>query len=436
MKRVLFFFIFLTVIGFSSHAQDAVQKVQEFVEQTMNDTTVVPIGVAPMNAPPIMANKWNQIHTKNFNLNFGFALLLDHNITDQNAKSIEQVGKVGPATQFRGDRFVFSGDFTIFKRPWRYNISLNFNGLDANQGNATFSAIDWNLEIPFGKKDGWLTIGKQKEGVGLEYISPGTQGMFMERGSGAPMFIRQRNIGIRYSNVILDHRMTYTFGVFNNYWETGNSFSANGSQVTARVTALPMYESDREMVHLGLGYRYTDATSGSLSYKAKPEVNSAPSYISTGSFDGSAAQTLMGEFIGVKGPLAIVAEYMGTFVNSNATNNPFLNYFQVGGSWFITGENRRYNKQTGNQGKLIPKKNFRFKKDPGTGAFELGVRYTRSNANDHGLAGGEFSRFTSALSWYPNAHFRFEINYGYGTLNNEIGKGVSNFYQFRIQFEL
>ncbi len=436
MKRVVVVLFILLFTALSSDAQDAVQKVQAFVEQTMNDTAVIPIGVAPMNAPPIMANKWNQIHTRNFNLNFGLAVLLDHNITNQNNTSIEQVGKVGPATQFRGDRLVFSGDFTIFKRPWRYNISLNFNGLDAEDGDAAFSAIDWNLEIPFGKKDGWLTIGKQKEGVGLEYISPGTQGMFMERGSGAPMFIRQRNIGIRYSNSILEHRMTYSFGFFNNYWETGKSFSDNGSQVTARVTGLPIYESDREMLHLGLGYRYTGPSSGSLSYKAKPEVNSAPNYISTGSFDASGAQTLLGEFIGVKGPVAIVAEYMGTFVNSTATANPFLNYFQVGGSWFITGENRRYNKQTGNLGKLVPKNNFRFKKDPGSGAFELGLRYTRSNANDKGITGGEFSRFTSALSWYPNAHFRFEINYGYGRLNNTLGKGVSNFYQFRIQFEL
>lgn len=436
MKKICLFLFLLFSNMYYLKAQNVIQDVDQFVDKTMNDTVVVPIGVGPMNAPPIMENKWNQFHTKWFNLNFGFALLLDHNIDSQDSVNIQQVGKVSPATQFRGDRFILSGDLLFFKHPWRYMISVNFNGLDAPPGNTAFSFIDWNLEIPFGKKDGWLTVGKQKEGVGLEYIMPGTQAFFMERGSGTPMFIRQRNIGIRYSNSILEHRATFTVGVFNNWMETGNSFSGNGSQVVARVTGLPVYTSDRELLHVGVGYRYTQATNGALSYQAKPEVNTAPSYIKSGSFEASGANTLIGELIGVKGPVSMIAEYMNTFVNSTAAANPSFYYYQVAGSWFITGENRRYNKQTANLGKLIPSKNFKFRKGSGAGAFELGTRYTESNLSDRGISGGRFGRFTGALSWYPNAHFRFEVNYGHGVLDNQSVKGVANFYQFRIQFEL
>jgi hypothetical protein len=63
------------------------------------------------------------------------------------------------------------------KHPWRYMFSANYNGLDAPP-DTKFDFIDWNLEIPVGTKDGWITVGKQKEGVGMEYIMPGTQGLF------------------------------------------------------------------------------------------------------------------------------------------------------------------------------------------------------------------------------------------------------------------
>jgi phosphate-selective porin OprO/OprP len=402
----------------------------------LNDTAIVPMDQAPMAAAPILAQKWNQIHTKWFNLNFGMAFILDHNIVSQNDISIGQVGKVEPATEFRGERLMATGNLLFFKHPWRYMISANFNGLDAPPGDKKFSFIDWNFEIPFGKNGGWITVGKQKEGVGHEYVAPGTQLMFMERGSGVPMIVRQRNIGIRFSNSILKQRATYTIGFFNNYWETGKSFSDNGSQITMRVTALPIYTSDADLLHVGIGYRYTDATDGKLSYKAKPEVNTAPSFINTGSFNASAANTLMLELIKVNGPVSFIAEYMSNSVRSVDANNPNFHYWQIGADWFITGENRRYNKNNGNLGKLMPKKNFGFAKNAGPGAFELGARYTRSDLTDALITGGEFGRLTGALSWYPNASFRFSFNFGTGSLDKGNTRGNSQFFQLRAQFEL
>ncbi len=403
---------------------------------SLNDTAIIPRDQAPMSAAPIMAKSWNQIHTKYFNLNFGMALLLDYNIVNQDGDNITQVGKINPATEFRGQRLVASGNLLFFKHPWRYMISANFNGLDAPPDSKKFSFIDWNFEIPFGKKGGWFTIGKQKEGVGHEYVAPGTQMMFTERGSGVPSFIRQRNIGVRYSNSIMDHRATYTIGFFNNYWETGKSFSDNGSQITARVTYLPQYKSDRELMHLAVGYRYSDATSGKLSYKAKPEANTAPSFLNTGSIDASSSNTLMLEWIKVNGPVTVMGEYMNNFVNVPGSTNASFNYLQFGAGWFITGENRRYNKQNGNLGKLVPRKNFNFKKNPGPGAFELAVRYTHSDFNDQNIKGGKFGRFTQAFSWYPNAHFRFSIDHANGKLNKNNIIGKADFWQFRVQFEL
>jgi phosphate-selective porin OprO/OprP len=126
---------------------------------------------------------------------------------------------------------------------------------------------------------------------------------------------------------------------------------------------------------------------------------------------------------------------MNNFVNIPGKNLSF-GYYQMAGSWFLTGENRRYNRQTGVLGKLVPKKNFNFKKNSGPGAFEMGARYTNSDFTDQQISGGRFGRFTTALGWYPNTHFRFEINYGYGRLAKGDLTGNTNFWQFRAQFEL
>lgn len=427
----------LLTLSLLFHSVCSVAQTPNFIE-SFNDTAVIAAEEAPAAADPIMDKKWNKIKTKYFTLNFGVAMFLDHNIINQDEKSVTQVGEVGDATEFRAQRLIFSGNLLFFKNPWRYMISANYNGMDAPQGSKAFSIIDLNLEIPFGTKGGWLTIGKQKEGVGHEYVAPGSQLTYTERGSGVPAFVKQRNFGIRYSNNLLKKRMTFTLGVFNNWIEKGNenSFSDNGMQVTSRVTYLPKYISDREFIHSGIGWRYSKAPGGKLSYKAKPEANTAPSFISTGSFDADASNILMLESIAVKGPFSFVGEYMQAFVKSDALRRKSFQYWQAGGSWFITGENRNYNKQTGNLGKLIPKKNFRFKKGGGPGAFEIGARYTYSDFSDGTIEGGRFGRFTGAFSWFPNAHFRFEIDYGNGRLKKNGITGKTDFWQFRMQFEL
>jgi hypothetical protein len=85
--------------------------------QSFNDTAVIPREEAPLAADPIMAKKWNQFKTKWFSLNIGAALLLDYNTLSQDANNLEQVGKIEPATEFRGQRLVLSGNIFFAKHP-------------------------------------------------------------------------------------------------------------------------------------------------------------------------------------------------------------------------------------------------------------------------------------------------------------------------------
>lgn len=54
--------------------------------------------------------------------------------------------------------------------------------------------------------------------------------------------------------------------------------------------------------------------------------------------------------------------------------------------------------------------------DSGPGTLEQGMRYTQTDMTDGIIQGGKFGRFTTNLSWYPNAHFRLETSYVKGSL--------------------
>ena len=138
----------------------------------------------------------------------------------------------------------------------------------------------------------------------------------------------------------------------------------------------------------------------------------------------------------MKGPFSAFVTHMHNRNRAKAVGDPVFSAFQVGGSWFITGENRRYNKLAGNPGKVIPKRNFNFRKGTGPGAWEVSSRFTSTDGTDAGIQGGVYRRFTLGLSWFTNTHFRYEINYGRGRLDKGGLIGHTDIWQFRAQFEL
>ena len=147
MFKKLLFVVLLFIHSLSLLAQDKILH--------LNDTAMVNPELSPMDAPPTIAKKWNQIHNKFFTMNIGLAIILDHNITIQDDNNLAQVGKIDPATEFRAERFVLAGNLLFFKNPWRYMISANYNGLDAPEGSNKFDFLDWVLGGPFWK-EGWL----------------------------------------------------------------------------------------------------------------------------------------------------------------------------------------------------------------------------------------------------------------------------------------
>ncbi len=100
--------------------------------------------------------------------------------------------------------------------------------------------------------------------------------------------------------------------------------------------------------------------------------------------------------------------------------DPEFNGYYVEASWIPTGESRRY--VAGSAAFQGPKPRIPFDGAGGWGAWELALRYSRTNLNfEEGLAGtaavpgsvrgGQQSILTAGINWYLNANLKVMLNY-------------------------
>ena len=131
----------------------------------------------------------------------------------------------------------------------------------------------------------------------------------------------------------------------------------------------------------------------------------------------------------------IYSEYTSTWISSPATGDPRFDGYYVTASWCLTGESRPYDRVTGSFGAISPSTPFSLRRG-GIGAWEIAARYSHIDLTSGTLDGGEFERWSGALSWRPTVQWRVEFNYGNGRLDKAGLVGRTYFYQLRLQFQL
>ena len=390
---------------------------------------------AAMAAQEISKRPWNELDLPCISARLDFAAMEDGAFYSQDAESKQQVGDLSAEQLFRLDNLSISGEIKL-RRPWRYAFAGNYRGLDPT-GSRTWTSTDLNLSIPIGAL-AWVTLGKQKEGVGLEMMANARDIDFMELSTmtTASTFFESHIVGVRFSGTAAGERMTWSAGWFNNWLDDDLSFSESGQIAAGRVTGTPILaDGGRRLLHLGVSAVYREAPNGSLKSRSIPEVYEAPDFVDTGTFPANHATSVGGELAAVEGPFTVSAEYTGTHVSSPQTGNPDFSGFYVVASWSLTGETRPYDRTSGTFGRILPSSPFSFRHG-GPGAWVLAARYSSIDLTSGSIDGGQFDRLSGALSWYPNQHWRFEFNYGYGRLERGGIVGHTDFYQLRLQFQL
>jgi phosphate-selective porin OprO/OprP len=202
------------------------------------------------------------------------------------------------------------------------------------------------------------------------------------------------------------------------------------------VAGLPLdANGGRRLLHLGAWGAYAEAQQGQVRSRSRPEVYESPFFVDTGEFPAVSTNAYGFELAAVEGPVTLAAEYTGIHSDAPRVGDPHFWAYYAQASWALTGETRPYGRACGCFGQLQPRAPFSFRHG-GTGAVEIGARYSSIDLTSGAVDGGKFDRWSGALSWFPTGAWRLEFNYGYGKLQRSGLTGRTHFYQLRLQWEI
>lgn len=371
----------------------------------------------------------------NFKFKFGGRIMNDWGWFDEDndIKANADIGDQVDGTEFRRARLYLSGD--IYKNIG-FKLQLGF----ASGGRPDFKDAYIALKkIPI---VGNLRVGHFKEPFSLEELTSSKYITLIER-SLNNAFVPGRNTGFMVHNHALNKRMTWAGGVFRNANSWGDSegdrSTEGGYSFSGRITGLPWYaDKGRKLVHVGLSYSYQNAFNNGIRYRSTPEMHMASRFVDTGTMMADDANLFNPELGIVYGPFSLQTEYTYVDVNlkrSGTVSDPDFSGFYVSGSYFITGENRKYSTKGGSFSRVKPKKNFLWGK--GLGAIELTARYSQLDLSDESITGGKLDDITLGVNWYLNPNTRIMFNYVHAEVDfdNNVKDGNADLAGVRFQID-
>jgi phosphate-selective porin OprO/OprP len=243
----------------------------------------------------------------------------------------------------------------------------------------------------------------------LEQVTNDTNNIFMERSIPTQgIFAADRELGMALYGVNDAMDFTYTGGVF--FDGISESLKERiddnqGQRLSGRLTWLPYYDepsNGRYLVHLGTGVLYTNDFDDLVRFRARPQIHEGPFLIDTGNIPAGSYITGNLEFATVWGPFSVQSEAFLSNVNRIGVPSDNVGGAYVYGSWFLTGENRIYERfgQHGAQfGRNVPYSNFFLIPGcVGPGAWEAKCRWSNLTLTE--LDSGEYNDLTCGFNWY------------------------------------
>ncbi len=294
------------------------------------------------------------------------------------------------------------------------------------------------------KDVGWLgelKVGQFKAPMSLDHITSSRDVVLMEMAAPVQALAPGVDAGLQASRPFFGKRMTWTAGVF--LQGVGRDYgddSENYARFITRATALPVYEpspdhpASARLLHLGLSANVLYASSSEVRYRTRPESHLAPYVVDTGVIKADGALVAGAEAAWVAGPWTLQAEYLRSWVRQDTGAVPGLDGFYVSASWFLTGESRPYDPETGAFARVIPRRNFH-PSDGGWGAWELAARYSLLDLNSEGVQGGRLSMLTTGVNWHLHSHVKWRFDYGFGRVADRQPAGGFHIFQSRIEVD-
>ena len=381
----------------------------------------------------VKKDPWYSYRSKNFSASFVAAALLDRTDFSSKNELESQVGELDTynSGEIRTVRLGVGGLFKLFDKDFLYTVVGSDKAFDQDydsREDREFNWIDWKLGTKL--YGATLTVGKQKENFTHDLQMLLADQAFMERPMAVTALLSSRNTGVLLRDTAFDERMTWSVGSYFDMFDDRNEPFEDSKEYIARFTGLPYVSANEDkFVHVGFGYRYSHTGSSLLRFSTGPETIFSPAFVDTGEFAATSTSSTNIEFGFKHGPFWLISEFLRTDVNANNFNDPTFDGFHVTGTWAITGEQRGYERHQGLFGKLTPLAGVR---TGGIGAWELVARYSDVDLSDGLIEGGDMSRASVGVNWWPSREFKGTIQYGRVNLDRDDISSSSNMIQLRV----
>lgn len=267
-----------------------------------------------------------------------------------------------------------------------------------------------------------------------------------------------RNWGLGYYRCSPDEDSTIAVGVFHSGQGPSDlrGGPASDTAITAKWTALPWYEEDGpRLMHVGLASSARFPDNGLVMINQSPRSpllslgdSSASPFVPQIRIHSRYQQLFNAQWAFVDGPFSAQAEWYGTFIESTIGQPVFYQGSYLNLGYFLTGEHRSYQTQSGVFGAVTVDqpflRGFSSKHDTrqlGMGAWELTSQFgyldftdTNTPRGPQGqLVGVQLPQVTFGVNWYLADRLRIMFNYSHASpIEPNAGSSNANVFSSRL----
>ncbi|HVK16271.1 MAG TPA: porin [Fimbriiglobus sp.] len=371
---------------------------------------------------------------------------LDAIYSHQSPLNLRTVGPAQDGLDFRRARIAGVGNLA---ENITYMLEFDFAASQAR------FVDDWVTfsKVPF---FGNIRVGRYRQPFGMAELTSIRELTFLERSSSfalAPF----RQTGVMWFDTAQDDRVTYALSGFRyNSDPFGNVYTnIDGYGLAGRATALPIYEENGSLLHVGADYGYNRAGgTNPIRYSSTPEVfagdvtgsvllpnaHNLPPYVDTGSIVMSDSNLFNLEAAYAYRNFLVQSEARCAVVRQAAGGTVTLPAFYAHARYVLTGEKIPYSKKNGVFTRVKPDCPV---DKGGYGAWEVAFRWsyidlngTNGTINGEPAPGRSMNVLTLGLNWYLVNNAKFQFNYIHPILDDPtLGTSNADYFAVRCQID-
>lgn len=251
-----------------------------------------------------------------------------------------------------------------------------------------------------------IYIGNMQEPIGLDWLTSSRNTLIMERAQMTAL-IPPLHLGVAANTHGRD--WAAFAGVFGERLQDGFDEN-NGWGVSGRVVYTPI-QTRQNVLHVGLsGSHREPAENAAPLTNIRRAFNAENARFSSIGRVRNFSQIFAAELAASHGPVSMQFEYLRTFTDTKQSlKPPEFDSWYIQAGWVVTGEKRRYSRISRTFDGIKP--NSKFNLNGGTGAWEVGVRYSELSPIGQKQFGDKENNLTLGVNWYPTDHVRVMANY-------------------------